>query len=245
MPEKFRNKYRIASHRKPNWDYSADALYFLTIVTQHRKCNLGQVIHSKDISFVELSDFGRIVETEWFKSFEIRKELFLHEFVIMPNHLHAIVEICNENPLNKNVDINNVDINNVDIKNVEMHGRASLRNDNDIRNDTNDIFDNNTPDETELLSIKRNPPKRMPKSISSFMAGFKSAVNTKINDYIDQHQLNIPKYNRHNHFFQANYHDHIIRNYREYINISRYIIQNPRNWGKDKFYGNNKFSRIS
>jgi hypothetical protein len=57
--------------------------------------------------------------------------------------------------------------------------------------------------------------------------------------------LNIPKYNRHNHFFQANYHDHIIRNYREYINISRYIIQNPRNWGKDKFYGNNKFSRIS
>ena len=160
MPEKFRNKYRIASHRKPNWDYSADALYFLTIVTQHRKCNLGQVIHSKDISFVELSDFGRIVETE-------------------------------------------------------------------------------------LLSIKRNPPKRMPQSISSFMAGFKSAVNTKINDYIDQHQLNIPKYNRHNHFFQANYHDHIIRNYREYINISRYIIQNPRNWGKDKFYGNNKFSRIS
>jgi len=126
MPEKFKNKYRIASHRKPNWDYSADALYFLTIVTQHRKCNLGQVIHSKDISFVELSDFGKIVETEWFKSFEIRKELFLHEFVIMPNHLHAIVEICNEN----RSDTNNVDINdvNVNIHNVETHSRVSLRN---------------------------------------------------------------------------------------------------------------------
>ena len=35
MSEKFRNKYRIASHRKPLWDYSANALYFLTIVTQN------------------------------------------------------------------------------------------------------------------------------------------------------------------------------------------------------------------
>ncbi len=41
------------------------------------------------------------------------------------------------------------------------------------------------------------------------MAGFKSAVNTKIDDYIDENQLSIPKYNRNNHFFQPNYHDHI------------------------------------
>ena len=28
---------------------------------------------------------------EWFKSFEMRDELFLDEFILMPNHLHAIV----------------------------------------------------------------------------------------------------------------------------------------------------------
>ena len=77
----------------------------------------------------------------------------------------------------------------------------------------------------------------MPRSISSFLAGFKSAVNTQIDDYIDEHQLNIPKYNRHYHFFQPNYHDHIIRNHKEYVNISRYIIRNPQNWVKDKFHG--------
>src|SRR5690606_16496231 len=44
-------------------------------------------------------------------------------------------------------------------------------------------------------------PVRLPKSISSFMAGFKSAVNSKIDDYIDEYQLKIPKYNRNNHFF--------------------------------------------
>lgn len=89
---KFRNKYRIGSHRKPHWDYSSDAFYFLTIITQHRKCNLGE-IKSETMIF---SDFGKIVEIEWLKSFEIRNELLLHEFVIMPNPIHAIVEIKNE-----------------------------------------------------------------------------------------------------------------------------------------------------
>ena len=82
--EKYQNKYRIQSHRKPNWDYSAEAMYFLTIVTQHRECILGTIVNHEMV----LSDFGKIVEMEWFKSFEIRDELLLHTFVTMPNHLH-------------------------------------------------------------------------------------------------------------------------------------------------------------
>ena len=45
--EKYKNKYRIESHRRPNWEYSADALYFLTIVTQNRVCNLDKIINSE------------------------------------------------------------------------------------------------------------------------------------------------------------------------------------------------------
>lgn len=238
MDNKFQNKYRIASHRKPNWDYSADALYFLTIVTQNRECNLGKITvnthgrayphdhHAYPHSGYEmiLSDFGKIVEQEWLKSFEIRDELFLHEYIIMPNHLHAIVEIYNENRGDENT-MN-------EPTNVKTHGRASLRVERNERNERNE------PTNPELSSIKRNPPIRLPKSISSFMAGFKSAVNTKIDDYIDVNQLKIPKYNRNNHFFQPNYHDHIIRNQQEYQRIANYIINNPQNWVKDKFYGN-------
>jgi putative transposase len=54
------------------------------------------------------------------------------------------------------------------------------------------------------------PYRRLPKSISSFLAGFKSAVNSKIDDYIDENGLDISKYNRNNHFFQPDYYDHII-----------------------------------
>ena len=81
------------------------------------------------------------------------------------------------------------------------------------------------------FSIKRNMPIRLPKSISSFIAGFKPAVNSQIDNYIDEHHLKIPKYNRNNHFFQPNY--HVIRNHFEYQRIANYIFQNPTKWDND------------
>jgi REP element-mobilizing transposase RayT len=40
-----------------------------------------------------LNDFGRIVHDEWMRSATIRKEIELDEFIVMPNHFHAIVLI--------------------------------------------------------------------------------------------------------------------------------------------------------
>ena len=40
-----------------------------------------------------MNDFGRIVEEQWLKSFEMRDDFFLDKWVLMPNHLHAIVTI--------------------------------------------------------------------------------------------------------------------------------------------------------
>jgi REP element-mobilizing transposase RayT len=237
--EKFRGKYRIKSHRRPNWDYSADGLYFLTLVTQNRVCNLGEIIKTENSAYLELSDFGKIVDEEWFKSFEIREELILHAYILMPNHLHAIVEIKNENRRNTVVD-SPVDTHGTPVDThgppVDTHGRVYQQGVEEP-NLSNEILDN----DFDINQIKRNMPIRLPKSISSFIAGFKSAVNTKIDDYIDAHELNIPKYNRKNHFFQPNYHDHIIRNYKEYYFIARYIEHNPMNWNKDSL-GKQKFS---
>ena len=210
--DKFKNKYRIASHRKPDWDYSANALYFLTLVTQNRECNLAEIVNYGDHVHSKLSSFGEIVEQEWFKSFDIRKELIPHEFIIMPNHLHGIVEISRDT-------------------------RPCVS----IANQINDNVGDTRPC-VSTLPIKRNPAIRLPKSISSFIAGFKSAVNTKINDFIDQQKLSISKYNRNNHFFQPNYHDHIIRNQLEYQNITNYIRNNPAKWIEDKFYKSNPSS---
>ena len=249
--DNYKNKYRIQSHRKPNWDYSADAHYFLTIVTQNRACNLGEIVKTE----MKLSDFGEIVVQEWFRSFEIRDELILHQFVLMPNHLHAIVEIQNKNR-GKMMDggttvggttgggttVGDTTVGGTTVggTTVETHGRASLRMDqrSDQRMDQrSDQRMDQRSDDHQLRELNRHPPVRLPTSISSFIAGFKSAVNSKIDDFLDEKQLEIPKYNRNNHFFQPNYHDHIIRNEMEYNNISNYIINNPSNWNKDKFNG--------
>jgi REP element-mobilizing transposase RayT len=212
----------------PHWDYASNGIYFITLVTQHRECALGHIDDKKMI----LSDFGKIVDAEWHKSFQIREELFLNEYVIMPNHLHAIVVLKKNNEIDgTHVNIDPIgEIGAID-EIVETHGRASLLHDNNHNNCDNRI-------ESAIPTIQRNMPVRKPKSLSSFVAGFKSAINSKIDDYIDCFHLNKPKYNKNNPFFQPNYHDHIIRNAREYEKIKNYILNNPINWKQDTLQNN-------
>ena len=40
-----------------------------------------------------LNGYGLIVRDEWLKSAEIRDEIVLDDFVIMPNHVHGIIRI--------------------------------------------------------------------------------------------------------------------------------------------------------
>jgi REP element-mobilizing transposase RayT len=68
---------------------------------------------------------------------------------------------------------------------------------------------------------------RQKQSISSFVAGYKSAVMNKIDDLIDEFKLKIPKFNKNNPLWQRNFHDHIIRNEISYLKISKYILENP------------------
>ena len=70
----------------------------------------------------------------------------------------------------------------------------------------------------------------------SFIAGYKSAVTTKIDNFIDLFNLPDEKFNRENKFWQSNYHDHIIRNKKEYWKIKNYIKSNPQKWADDKFH---------
>jgi hypothetical protein len=113
---------------------------------------------------------------------------------------------------------------------VETHGRASLQGDTHENGQAHQ--QSSKPDKSQ--PSEKSPFTRKPKSISSFIAGFKSAVNSKIDDYIDEHRLDIPKYNRQNHFF-PNHYDRVIRNKREYHRIRKYIINNPAKWMDDNF----------
>jgi len=89
--KKYRNKYRIASARAQWWDYGWNAAYFITVCTHNREHFFGEIVDGVMV----LSAIGQIAESEWLKTFEMRPDMNLHmgEYVVMPNHFHAIVGI--------------------------------------------------------------------------------------------------------------------------------------------------------
>ena len=80
------------SIRLRGFDYTQPGAYFVTLVTYQRECLLGEVTDGDAL----LSKWGEIVREEWIRSGDIRAEIELDEFVIMPNHIHAIVAIVDE-----------------------------------------------------------------------------------------------------------------------------------------------------
>ena len=84
-------------NRLKGYDYSARGVYFVTICTQNRVCNLGSVVGADarigphdglnpDVH-IELSPLGRIAEQAL-----LQMDGLLH-YVIMPNHIHLLVFI--------------------------------------------------------------------------------------------------------------------------------------------------------
>ena len=89
----YKNKYRIESARCQNWDYRSNGYYFVTICTGDRICFFGEIKSGN----MELSDIGLIVANEWQKTPQIRPNVKLDQWVVMPNHLHGIIIIDNNN----------------------------------------------------------------------------------------------------------------------------------------------------
>ena len=77
------------SIRLQGYDYSRPGAYFITICTHNRECLFGTIVDGDMV----LNQFGRIVSEEWVKTGQIRDEIQLDQWVIMPNHFHGIVWI--------------------------------------------------------------------------------------------------------------------------------------------------------
>ncbi|PIP11995.1 MAG: transposase [bacterium (Candidatus Stahlbacteria) CG08_land_8_20_14_0_20_40_26] len=84
MPKHHRHSIRLN-----HYDYFQPGAYFITICTHNRKCMLGNIVNGE----MRANKFGRIIETEWLKTPQIRKNVELDEYVVMPNHFHAILFI--------------------------------------------------------------------------------------------------------------------------------------------------------
>ncbi len=80
-------KHHRRTVRLPEYDYRQEGAYFIMLCTYERATLFGEIIGNDMI----LSDYGHIVLNEWMETAIIRSGVLLDEFVVMPNHLHAIV----------------------------------------------------------------------------------------------------------------------------------------------------------
>jgi putative transposase len=78
-------------HRKSirlrDYDYSQAAVYFITACTYHRECLFGEILSDE----MRLNHQGVLVAETWKSLVAAHPNAVLDEWVVMPNHFHAIV----------------------------------------------------------------------------------------------------------------------------------------------------------
>lgn len=111
-------------NRMLGYNYSRNNLYFVTICVKDRKNYFGNVINSVGIgrdlsehhlseqntrgSSMELNDYGTIAQNQWNWLASQYEYVVLHTFIIMPNHVHAILEIDSNLVANQEMKIKSV-----------------------------------------------------------------------------------------------------------------------------------------
>lgn len=83
------NQYRIPSARFPNWDYSANGAYFITICTGGREHYFGSIKNDK----VHLSEIG-VITSKFLMEIPVHFPFVeIDACVVMPNHIHVLIII--------------------------------------------------------------------------------------------------------------------------------------------------------
>ena len=77
------------SIRLKNYDYSQTGFYFITLCCQNHKYLFGEIVGEKMI----LNVAGKMIENIWNEIPIYYNGFNPHEFIVMPNHFHGIIEI--------------------------------------------------------------------------------------------------------------------------------------------------------
>ena len=196
-------KYHRRSIRLQGYDYSQEGLYFITICCKDRSHLFGEIVGGEMI----LNSYGEIVQKEWLNTSKIRDNVVLHEFVVMPNHFHSIIEIKFQKGNNQIGKFQSPSQTVGDI--IRGYKIAAIKK----------IKDN-------ILGTgeKINDSKSESKGELRFAPTAPTAPTEKIKELDFK-------------IWQRNYYEHIIRNEQAYERISDYIRNNPKRWNDDKFYG--------
>ena len=87
--ELFENQYRIETTRLIGRDYAEAGTYLVTMCTQGRENLFGEIRNENMV----LNPIGCVVAEEILKTPMLRPNVAIDTWIVMPNHVHVIVEI--------------------------------------------------------------------------------------------------------------------------------------------------------
>jgi putative transposase len=243
----YKNKYRVESNRASFWDYSSPGHYFITICIQNRKCILGQVVNGKMV----LSANGQLVKTELLKLTQYHKRCLLDEWIIMPNHIHLLIELAGYG-YDNGMAVDNIGDVAMDDHNVTGNGGAVdkihefyLRSQPPYLPTQSPLLPPQPPLQPQQSPLQSKQPPTgqqipdMANDIKQYRKLRRNMVIPKILgkfQMLTSKQINIEHQSPGVKNWQNNYYDHVVRDEVSYQRIKQYIINNPAKWGEDKFF---------
>ena len=162
--------------------------------------------------------YGTITNAEWIKTPEIRKNISLGEFILMPNHFHAIISIDY-----KIIDQGNDQIGKFQSPSqtigaiIRGYKGATTKRINQLIREAKEGRDSGAgaPATGERTGVLQYAPSDAPNDPPNEEAPISAPSGEGS-------------------IWQRNYYESIIRSERAYRNISNYIMNNPKNWNNDK-----------
>ena len=208
------NRHHRRTIRLKGYDYSQQGMYYITICCQNRIQYFGNIENKKMV----LNDAGEIVLQCWLEISQHFPNVFLHEYVVMPNHVHCIVEIVNIDTTAMSVGarfarpINTID----NVYPNDAIARPCLQ-----KQCINVCGNNKQFPCLHIVTVNTGRADPAP-TIGNIVGYFKYQSTKKIDLPVK--------------LWQRNYYERIIRDMEEYQHIVNYIVNNPANWKNDKFY---------
>ncbi len=226
------NIHHRKSIRLKGYDYSRKGLYFVTICCKNRASLFGKIESGE----MFLNDAGKMIEKWYFELENKFPDIKCHEMIVMPNHIHFIVENTG--------DIAAVQANlNIRPEYEDLRANLSVHPDNDnVRSNLSVRPDDIGQTHNNIGQTHRSAPTETSEQIFGEHIGsplhrviqwFKTMTT---NEYIrGVKNLGWEPFDKN--LWQRNYWEHIIRNENSYQNISNYIINNPSKWNEDVLNG--------
>jgi REP element-mobilizing transposase RayT len=120
---------KLQNRKTPRWqkhDYDRNGAYFITICTRDRKCILSRIVGTGvlDCPEVSLTSHGKIAEKYIKQLDSFYSHISVKSFVIMPNHIHALLVLEERGQSRTSVPTENDGAGSSAPKNVERSNNA-------------------------------------------------------------------------------------------------------------------------